>query len=83
MIGFPVELVLGRLTPLQAATGLGTQAIWLAISLLLVRIVWRAGIRIYQSHNSDVKVIDQSFNNRLHTNDGKACESGSHPQTFA
>jgi ABC-2 type transport system permease protein len=49
MIGFPVELVLGRLTPVQAATGLAAQAVWLVISLTLVRIVWRAGIRIYSA----------------------------------
>ena len=49
MIGFPVELILGRLTPIQALTGLGAQAIWLIFSLWLVRIVWRAGIRIYSA----------------------------------
>ena len=49
MIGFPVELVLGRLTPVEALAGLGAQAIWLAISLLLVRIVWRAGVRVYSA----------------------------------
>jgi ABC-2 type transport system permease protein len=49
MIGFPVELVLGRLTPLQAATGFSAQALWLALSLALVRVVWRAGIRIYSA----------------------------------
>jgi viologen exporter family transport system permease protein len=49
MVGFPVELVLGRLTPLEALTGLGAQAAWLIISLVLVRVVWRAGIRIYSA----------------------------------
>lgn len=49
MIGFPVELVLGRLTPVQAVTGLAAQAAWVGISLFLVRIVWRAGIRIYSA----------------------------------
>lgn len=49
MIGFPVELVLGHLTPLQAVMGLGAQAVWLLLSLGLVRIVWRAGIRIYSA----------------------------------
>ncbi len=49
MIGFPVELVLGHLSPIQAVTGLAAQAVWLAISLGLVRIVWRAGIRIYSA----------------------------------
>jgi ABC-2 type transport system permease protein len=49
MIGFPVELLLGRLTPGQALTGVGAQTIWLVLSLALVRIVWRAGIRIYSA----------------------------------
>ncbi len=49
MVGFPVELVLGRLTPLQALTGIGAQVIWLGISLVLVRVVWRAGVRIYSA----------------------------------
>ena len=49
MVGFPVELVLGRLTPIQAATGLAAQAAWLVISFALVRLVWRAGIRIYSA----------------------------------
>ena len=49
MIGFPVELVLGRLTPTQALTGFAAQAIWLAISLALVKIVWRAGVRLYSA----------------------------------
>ncbi len=49
MIGFPVELLLGRLTPLQALTGIGAQAIWVVLALALLRVVWRAGIRIYSA----------------------------------
>lgn len=49
MIGFPVELLLGRLSPLQIVTGLGAQAVWLAIGFALFRIVWRAGIRVYSA----------------------------------
>jgi ABC-2 type transport system permease protein len=49
MIGFPVELVLGHLTPIQAVTGLAAQAAWLIVSLGLVRVVWRAGIQIYSA----------------------------------
>ena len=48
-IGFPVELLLGRLTPTQAWTGLVAQAVWLTLSLVLVRIVWRAGVRVYSA----------------------------------
>ena len=49
MLGFPVELVLGRLTPLQALEGLGAQAAWVIISLVLIRVVWRAGVRVYSA----------------------------------
>jgi ABC-2 type transport system permease protein len=49
MIGFPVELLLGRLTPAQAWAGLGAQAVWLVIGLALGRIIWRAGLRVYSA----------------------------------
>lgn len=49
MVGFPVELVLGRLTPAQALAGFGAQAAWIALSLGLIRIVWRAGVRAYSA----------------------------------
>lgn len=46
-LNFPVSLLLGRLTPQQAATGFGAQLVWLVVSLLLARLVWRAGVRRY------------------------------------
>jgi ABC-2 type transport system permease protein len=46
-ISFPAELFLGRLTPGQALAGIGVQALWLALSLGLLRTVWRAGLRRY------------------------------------
>lgn len=49
MISFPVELLLGRLTPTQAAQGLAAQLAWFALTLLLVRVVWRAGVRVYSA----------------------------------
>ena len=49
MIGYPVELLLGRLTPTEALAGLAVQAVWLALSLVLMRVVWRAGIRVYSA----------------------------------
>lgn len=48
-VGFPVELLLGKLTPLQALTGLGAQAAWLGLSLLILRAVWRAGLKVYSA----------------------------------
>jgi ABC-2 type transport system permease protein len=48
-LGFPVELLLGRLTPMEALIGLGVQAAWVALAYVLMRIVWRAGIRLYSA----------------------------------
>lgn len=49
MIGFPVELLLGRLTPHQALQGFAAQAAWLIVSLALIRVIWRAGLRAYSA----------------------------------
>lgn len=49
MLGFPVELLLGRLTPIEALTGIGVQAAWVILAYGLMRIVWRAGIRLYSA----------------------------------
>jgi ABC-2 type transport system permease protein len=49
LISFPVELLLGRLTLVEALIGLAAQAAWLIASLVLVRIVWRAGTRFYSA----------------------------------
>ena len=46
-LAFPVELLLGRLTPRETLIGFGMQALWLIISLVLMRLIWRAGIRQY------------------------------------
>ena len=49
MLGFPVELLLGRLTPAEALVGIGAQAAWVMIAFLLMRLIWRAGIRRYSA----------------------------------
>ena len=49
MISFPVELLLGRLTPLDTLTGLGVQMAWVVLAFVLMRLMWRAGIRIYSA----------------------------------
>ena len=48
-VGFPVELLLGRLTPIQALEGCLIQAAWLGLGLLILRAVWRAGTRSYSA----------------------------------
>ncbi len=52
MVGFPVELILGRLTPEQAFRGIAAQFIWLLVSAILMRFVWRAGVRAYSAVGS-------------------------------
>lgn len=47
LISFPIDLVSGRLTLNQAFLGLGAQAVWLAASYFIFRIVWRAGVKVY------------------------------------
>ena len=46
---FPVELLLGRLDWWQAVIGLGVQAAWLVLFLFLLRLAWRAGVRVYSA----------------------------------
>jgi ABC-2 type transport system permease protein len=48
-VGFPTELLLGRMSPAQTLTGVGMQAAWLAAGLVLMRIVWRAGLKVYSA----------------------------------
>jgi ABC-2 type transport system permease protein len=49
MVAFPVELLIGRLTPAEALRGLAAQILWLALSLVLLRLAWRRGVRRYSA----------------------------------
>jgi ABC-2 type transport system permease protein len=49
LISFPVEILLGRLTPVEALMGLGAQVAWLIVSIVLVRVIWRVGVRVYSA----------------------------------
>jgi ABC-2 type transport system permease protein len=48
-IGFPVELALGRLTPVQVLTGFGAQAAWLLAAVLLLKFAWRVSVKRYSA----------------------------------
>jgi ABC-2 type transport system permease protein len=48
-VGFPVELLLGKLTPVQALIGIAAQVVWLGLALLILRVVWRAGLKVYSA----------------------------------
>ncbi len=47
MIAFPVELLLGKVTPEDALVGFGMQTIWLGLEVMLLLLVWRAGVKRY------------------------------------
>ncbi|SBT44237.1 ABC transporter permease [Micromonospora narathiwatensis] len=48
-MGFPVELLMGRLDAGQAAYGFAVGLGWLAVFGLLYRVAWRRGVRRYQA----------------------------------
>jgi ABC-2 type transport system permease protein len=48
-LGFPVELLLGRLSPQDAAVGIVAQVGWLAVMVVLLNAVWARGIRQYSA----------------------------------
>jgi ABC-2 type transport system permease protein len=47
MLGFPVEILSGKLGTADIAVGLAVQAAWLAAAILLHRLVWRSGVKHY------------------------------------
>jgi ABC-2 type transport system permease protein len=49
MLGFPVELLSGRLSPNQALIGFGAQLGWLAIAVVLLNATWARGVRQYSA----------------------------------
>lgn len=49
MGSFPVELLLGRVSPAQAVSGFALQIVWLGVGLAVFRALWNAGIRQYSA----------------------------------
>jgi ABC-2 type transport system permease protein len=49
MLGFPVELFLGRLSLEQAVVGLVAQLGWLAVAVVVLNLIWARGIRQYSA----------------------------------
>jgi ABC-2 type transport system permease protein len=47
LINFPVELLLGRLSFTDTLIGLGAQLGWLIVGIMLLRIIWKAGVKVY------------------------------------
>jgi len=46
---FPINALVGQLTPVQLLEGLGFQIFWIALGVLFVNIVWRMGVRQFSS----------------------------------
>ncbi|MEM7129508.1 MAG: ABC-2 family transporter protein [Chloroflexota bacterium] len=51
-IAFPVQLILGRLTPQEVLLGFAMQIGWLIAALFILSVVWRAGIKQYSAVGS-------------------------------
>ena len=49
MVAFPVELLLGRLSPEETVAGFGAQLAWLGAHAVAAALVWRAGLRRYSA----------------------------------
>lgn len=47
MLGFPVELLLGRLAPGAIGAGLAIQLFWVVVLFGLMQLLWRRGLRRY------------------------------------
>ena len=43
--GFPIEVIIGPISDGELAAGLAMQAAWLAALVVLIRVVWRRGVR--------------------------------------
>lgn len=49
MLSFPVEIVSGRLTSIELATGSAAMMFWVVLSVVIYRWVWRRGIRQFSA----------------------------------
>lgn len=49
MGSFPVELVLGRVPAVQILPGFALQLFWLGVGILVLRVLWEAGIKQYSA----------------------------------
>lgn len=45
MLGFPVEVLTGQLSPAGVGRGFAFQAAWLAVAVTLYGVLWRCGVR--------------------------------------
>lgn len=48
-MGFPLEMLLDRLTPIEIGLGFVSTVLWIGVFALLYRLGWRSGIRKFQA----------------------------------
>ncbi len=48
-LGFPVELAIGRLSPMEIWHGFALQLLWIAVLAVTAKLAWARGIRVYQA----------------------------------
>jgi ABC-2 type transport system permease protein len=46
---FPIQLILGQLSPAQIGWNVGLQIVWLAIAFVLFQAIWQAGVRRFSA----------------------------------
>jgi ABC-2 type transport system permease protein len=46
---FPIDLLMGRLTPHETWVGFGIQAAWIFGGTVMIKILWHFGIRRYSA----------------------------------
>jgi ABC-2 type transport system permease protein len=49
MLGFPVEILMGKLSEPQILCGLGIQLFWAAIAIIAYRVIWKNGVRRFSA----------------------------------
>ncbi|MDD5934586.1 MAG: ABC-2 family transporter protein [Clostridiales bacterium] len=49
MLGFPIEVLLGKVGGSALLTGFIVQAVWIVLSLLLRKIIWKTGMKYYSA----------------------------------
>jgi ABC-2 type transport system permease protein len=49
MLGFPVEVLMGGLSPNQAVIGFAFQAGWLLVACIVFLVIWREGVKRYSA----------------------------------
>ena len=49
MMAFPVDVILGRADGRDFLIGVGMQAVWIALAMLIMRVIWRRGVARYSA----------------------------------